>query len=354
MHDVIVESPIVDSFRVQQVASCFDLPIREKSTFSLRVQVPPLEGEWRIGAIVGPSGSGKTVLGRSLFGENFKDEPGEWPTDRAVIDAFPGDSIKTITDMLTAVGFSSPPSWVRPYQVLSNGERFRCDLARALLEDRPLVAMDEFTSLVDRTVARHGAFAVAKAIRRIPSKRFVAISCHYDFLEWLQPDWTLDLATGQVSTVRLRRPAIVAEIHPCPVAYWAMFGRHHYLSAEVNRTSKCYLLTVEGQPVGFISVLPTMGMSGVRRISRVVILPDYQGVGLGMRFCDAIADLYGRQGMAMRITTGHIGMIASMMRSSKWSLRSVVGLRSVKQRGFMAKTQTRGRITRTFEYRRSA
>lgn len=40
--------------------------------------------------------------------------------------------IKEITGLFTAVGFSSPPSWARPYRVLSNGEQFRCDLAPAL------------------------------------------------------------------------------------------------------------------------------------------------------------------------------------------------------------------------------
>ena len=55
-----------------------------------------------------------------------------WPADRAVVDGFGDLSIRDITGLFTAVGFSSPPSWIKPYSVLSGGERFRCDLARAL------------------------------------------------------------------------------------------------------------------------------------------------------------------------------------------------------------------------------
>ena len=72
--------------------------------------------------------------------------------------------------------------------MLSGGEQFRCDLVRALLKPGDLVAFDEFTSVVDRTVAKIGSAAVAKSIRkgRI-GKKFVAVTCHYDVLDWLEP-----------------------------------------------------------------------------------------------------------------------------------------------------------------------
>ena len=70
-----------------------------------------------------PDGSGQSV-GEALH------ETSDWPSDRAVIDAFDARlSTKQIAQALTSVGFSSPPSWIKPYRVLSGGERFRCDLA---------------------------------------------------------------------------------------------------------------------------------------------------------------------------------------------------------------------------------
>lgn len=76
------------------------------------------------------------------------------------------------------------------YNVLSNGEKMRVDLARALLE-KDKVCFDEFTSVVDRNVAQTACIAINKAIKRT-NKQFIAISCHYDIIDWLQPDWIFD------------------------------------------------------------------------------------------------------------------------------------------------------------------
>jgi hypothetical protein len=198
------DCPLYDSFRVQQIAGMFDVPLAEKLSERFSIAVPPLGDNWRIGLVVGPSGSGKTTFARRLFGSDLVERI-EWPADRAVVDCFGEMPVREITGLLTAVGFSSPPSWIKPYRVLSGGERFRCDLARGLasvggrnarademsdfrppISDLRLVAFDEFTSVVDRTVAKVCSAAVAKAVRggRIGC-RFVAVTCHYDVTEWL-------------------------------------------------------------------------------------------------------------------------------------------------------------------------
>ncbi len=212
--EATVSCPVYDSFRVQQVAGLFDVPIADRATASFAAEVPDLTEPWQIGLIVGPSGSGKTTLARAAFAGGLYDMPA-WPRDQAVIDAFGKLPMRSIVGLLTATGFGSPPAWIKPYHVLSGGERFRCDLARALstaLEsstaragtsktdtaepDMPLVVFDEFTSVVDRQVAQVGSAAIARAVRNgLAGVRFVAVSCHYDVAEWLQPDWVLDMAT---------------------------------------------------------------------------------------------------------------------------------------------------------------
>jgi len=162
--EIEVACPVFDSFRVQQVGGMFDVPLSHRASERFKVDVPEwvlsndecgmmkdeLANEpsvassihhsslithhsppWQIGLIVGPSGSGKSTIARAMFGDRIY-RPREWPTDRAVIDGLGPRPIKEITRLFTAVGFSSPPSWIKPYQVLSNGEQFRCDLARAL------------------------------------------------------------------------------------------------------------------------------------------------------------------------------------------------------------------------------
>lgn len=172
------------------------------------MELPSDDEDWRIGVIVGPSGSGKTSVAREAYGEHFIEGGFRWDKNKAVVDHFGKLSMKHVTQTLTSVGFSSPPAWVKPHHVLSGGERFRCDLARALLRPGDLVAFDEFTSVVDRTVAQIGSAAIAKSLRanRI-AKKFVAVTCHYDVLDWLEPDWVLDMATQQLARGCLRRRA---------------------------------------------------------------------------------------------------------------------------------------------------
>jgi len=325
----VVETPVADSFRVQQVGGMFDVSIEEKSRLTFAAEVPD-DDDWQIGVIVGPSGSGKSTIAAKAFGEMLY-HGRRWPRDKAVVDAFPaGLSIKEITAGLTAVGFSSPPAWVRPYRVLSNGEQFRVDLAMALLSRGGCVAFDEFTSVVDRTVAKIGSAAVAKAVRkgRVRAEKFIAVTCHYDVLEWLEPDWILDMATAKLTRRRLRRggerkgwprrPEIRLEVRRCKSDLWGLFARHHYLDAGLHRSAQCYVATWNEDPVCFVAVLPCVGMVGRRRISRIVTLPDYQGVGIGGATLAAVAEIWTEAGARVSITTSHPAMIRSLENRATW------------------------------------
>ena len=142
--------------RVRQVEGMFDLPKKstQTRTWDVKLELPP---EWSVGLIVGPSGSGKTTLAREWFGDKLVGA-WKWPAEKAVVDGFPKAlSVQEVTGLLSAVGFSSPPGWVKPYAVLSNGEKFRVDVARTLAESPDLAVIDEFTSVVDRTVAKVGS-----------------------------------------------------------------------------------------------------------------------------------------------------------------------------------------------------
>jgi ferredoxin len=127
MLTIALETRIRDTFRVQQVVGMFDLPLQHASRLDLEVELPAADEPWTIGAIVGPSGSGKTTIARAAFG--IQPCRRRWPRNRAVIDAFGGLPIRRLLALLAAVGLNSPPAWLRPYHLLSTGEKFRCDLA---------------------------------------------------------------------------------------------------------------------------------------------------------------------------------------------------------------------------------
>jgi len=314
------ECRVADSFRVQQVAGMFDLAVPQVSRSTFAAEIPGLSEPWQIGLIVGPSGSGKSTIARQAFGESLY-TPSAWPADAAVIDGFgpAAPDIKTITQALTAVGFSSPPAWLRPYAALSNGEKFRCDLARALLVGGPLVVFDEFTSVVDRTVAQIASAAVAKAIHTgRMARRFVAVSCHYDIADWLAPDWVVDMATQSLARGQLQRPRITLEIVRCHHAAWGVFAHHHYLTATLNRNARCYLASWNQQPVAFCAVMPLAGFKGRWRIARLVVLPDYQGIGIGSHLRDAVAELTVAEGKRLNLVTSHPAMIHSLRAAPQW------------------------------------
>ena len=74
----------------------------------------------------------------------------------------------------------------------------RVDIARALCLEKPLIVFDEFTSVVDREIAKVSAFAISKAVRR-SNKKFIAVTCHYDVIDWLDPDWVFSTDSMEFS-----------------------------------------------------------------------------------------------------------------------------------------------------------
>lgn len=186
--NIVKNVDIDNTFRVAKIKNDFDIKEEHLAeNFSGKIKTPE---NWNIGLIVGSSGTGKSTIGYELFGEkiidNFKYE------SKSVIDDMPKKSnIDDVSKMFYSVGFGSVPSWLKPYNVLSNGEKMRVDLARKMLES-DFIVFDEFTSVVDREVAKTMSIAIRKMIDRNKEKKFVAISCHYDIIEYLQPDWIFD------------------------------------------------------------------------------------------------------------------------------------------------------------------
>src|SRR5579871_5899152 len=140
-------------YRAARVKSLFNA--ESGCDFTLEADLPIDDRDWKLGLVVGPSGSGKTSLGRKIFGPAALYDPCDWPADQPIIEAIaPAGDFNAVTAALSAVGLGSVPAWLRPFPVLSNGEKFRANLARLICEAPPKVVVDEFTSVVDRQIAR--------------------------------------------------------------------------------------------------------------------------------------------------------------------------------------------------------
>ena len=360
--DVVVSCHVKQSFRVAQVAGLFDVPLSHRASESFRAELPRQSESWEIGLITGPSGSGKSSVVAEAFADAVR-RPPRWRRDAAVIDHFRRLSMRSAIHLLTSLGLGSPTAWVKPYHVLSAGQQFRCDLARVLApsstappapatRDRPLVVYDEFTSCVDRRVAKMCAMALSRSIRngRLGC-RFVAVTCHDDIARWLAPDWVLDMAHGRLDRRRLRRPAIRLEVVRCRRAAWDLFAKHHYLSGALAPPARCYLAVWNQQPVAFCATLPLVARRDRRRITRLVTLPDFQGLGIASRLMVAVAELHRAEGHRLSITTSHPAVIAHCRSSRRWQATQLKpsGGRRASAR-YQNYRSSAGRLLVTFEY----
>lgn len=349
--DLVVRSVPSRSVRARQVSSMFDVPEQTEQVIRWTGEVPIHERPWNIGLIVGPSGAGKSSIMRSLFG----DAPRlEWSGASMLDDFRAGIPLQQITDACSAVGFNTIPAWLRPFHVLSNGEQFRADLARRLVELPDPIVVDEFTSVVDRQVAKIGSHAVQKHIRRA-GRKFVAVTCHYDVIDWLQPDWILEPADMKFTWRAVQpRPRLSGWIQRVPYALWHRFAPYHYMSKDLNKAARCFALFIEGVgPVAFTGVmhLPHPKVSNIKAISRTVTLPDWQGIGLSFILNEALGAAYTALGFIFKNYPAHPPYIRAHDRSRMWRMTEKPGAKNKDAGGTISSPHTTsGRPCATFQY----
>lgn len=309
----VLRSCVVVDEIVTTAAKAMDHPFDGCTEFHAYTK-PRVPEDFGIGLIVGPSGSGKSTLLRD-FGNVVIPT---WDVDRAIVSHFV-DADEAI-EKFGAVGLNSVPAWLRPYHVLSTGQQFRANLARQLTHG---AVIDEFTSVVDRAVAQ----AASRSMRRyVSAKRLQGITvatCHYDVMEWLEPDWVFDCGSGhfEITRGRLRRPLIEITIHECGREIWPLFAPHHYLSADLLGNAKCFAAFYRDRLVGFSATTPFPhgAMNNAVREHRTVVLPDFQGLGIGPRLSDAIAEWWHSRGLRFYSRTAHPRLAAYRLQSDLWA-----------------------------------
>jgi len=307
----------IDEF-TRHASKVFDYVFTGKSYFTCHNK-PKIKDSFNIGLIVGSSGSGKSTLLKE-FGEEINPV---WGNDKAIVSHF--ETPEKAVDNLSSVGLNSIPTWMKPYHVLSNGEKFRADMSRKLKDNS---VIDEFTSVVNRSVAKSASMAISKTIRKRDIKNVVFCSCHEDIIDWLNPDWIFYTDTGEYRPRgSLRQPIIRVDIFRSNWQKWEMFKKHHYLSEELNKACRCYVGVFDGVEIAFNASLslpgkiPELYIGDSRkkfRESRTVVLPDYQGIGVGTRFSNAIAELFLDDGYRYFSKTAHIRMGEYRQQSNLW------------------------------------
>ena len=252
-----------------------------------------------LGVIVGPSGSGKTTLLRKI-GSPVNPH---WVDGRPIAEHF--ESADAAQSALSAVGLSSVPAWFRPYSDLSTGEQARADMSRLLFAG---AVIDEFTSVVDRDTAKSMCIALRRFMSASPAMTLTLATCHRDVLDWLEADWVFDTADGAAQARGwVRRPQFGFEVLPCSREAWTHFCGHHYITEEINKSARCWLVRHDGEFAGFTSIIsrPSGYIKGAWGEHRTVVLPEYQGRGLGVRVSEAIGEIVLSAGGRFFSKTAH-------------------------------------------------
>lgn len=314
----MIASVVVDEY-TQIANECFDFEfngVNEFFPFKVPSNIPK---EFNIGLIVGGSGSGKSTLLKN-FGV---DGEVDWDSERAIISHF--ESPYVAVEKFNSVGLSSVPTWTKPYHVLSTGEKFRATMSRKIDN---FAVIDEFTSVVDRNVAKSCSVSMSKYIKSKDIKNVVFCTCHKDIIEWLQPDWIIDTDLGILYDGRcLRRPNINIDIYESSYKSWEMFKKHHYLTQDINKAAKSYVVKWDEQIVGFASYLPYPSgtLKSAFRGHRFVVLPEYQGLGIGKAMFEFIASTLFENSCRFFVRTTHLKVIKYMEACKNWRETSTSG-----------------------------
>jgi GNAT superfamily N-acetyltransferase len=100
-------------------------------------------------------------------------------------------------------------------------------------------------------------------------------------------------------------------IHPVLTQYkrevWSLFAPHHYLTATLNVGGRCYVATWGDDLVAFTSAItmPSGTLQRAWREHRTVVLPDYQGLGIGAILTDWLGETICADGNRFYSRTSH-------------------------------------------------
>lgn len=326
--NIKLESEVFNSFRCQVAANSLDIDVKKKSIHNLNIDSINIPKEWNIGLIYGASGSGKTTLVTELFGKDVFDLIID--ENKSIIDQLPEHlSYEECASLLNGIGLNSVPCWLRPVKTLSNGQKSRAEAVLLMCSNKEIVFIDEWTSVVDRTVAKAMSICLSKYAKR-HNKKIILLSCHYDILEWLSPDWVIDCNKQKFELPKTKdfffseREKLEFTIKEIGRDSWKYFSKYHYLSDRLPG-GKIYLygLFYKENQIGFqcfANYTPhRKGTKIIYHSNRTVVHPDYNGLGLGIKLINETSKLlFEKIDCRIMAKFSSVPVFKAMKKQSQW------------------------------------
>ena len=298
----------------EEVAVAYDYPLTSETVTKIhKIPIEELPNDFSCGLIVGQSGSGKST-NLKTFGTPSRPT---WDNSKSLASNF--SSYEEAKVKLHGCGLNSIKVWTQPYSTLSTGQAYRADMAKSIKNN---TVFDEFCSYLDKNTAKSLSNSIGRYIEGGGLKGVVFATCNSDVKDWLQPDWVFDCNTGelQIRGCDRQRPKINLSLHPCTVQIWENFKNHHYLSSDINKTSRCWVALWGEDVVGFYATLPQPSgtMQNAWRGTRMVVLPEFQGLGISTAMCEAVADIHLESGKRFFAKTASELLGGHREKSDKW------------------------------------
>jgi ABC-type transport system involved in cytochrome c biogenesis ATPase subunit/GNAT superfamily N-acetyltransferase len=316
--------------RVVTVAEAFGLGLDKWDKFVIYDNVELKIGASDIVYLTGDSGSGKSVLLKAIL-KDLGDEAADisavsFEPSRPLIETV-GETVEEGLELLSRVGLSDAFLFLRTYDQLSDGQRYRYRLAKLLESKKQWWIMDEFAATLDRDTAKIVTYNLQK-IARQEGRAVVAATTHTDLFEDLAPSVHIHKRFGREISVNYypntpaKQCSLVREMTVAEgtMQDWKQLSCFHYRGHKIAAPRKTFCLKRGDELCGVIvycypppsafgrrEVLPALSMRELNEkvsiISRVVVHPKYRTIGLGAKLVRETLPLAG---------TNYVEMVAVM------------------------------------------
>lgn len=126
------------------------------------------------------------------------------------------------------------------------------------------------------------------------------------------------------------RPELIGIIRKVDYSFWNIFSKYHYLTEEMNHSAHCFCLFIDNRPVSFMGVthFPHPKVKNIKRITRGVTLPDWQGLGVAFKMGYPVISAYAALGFRVRTYPAHPSFIRSFRHQPEvWKMMKEPGVK---------------------------